>query len=97
MGGGWALVDKGKVVAKVRLEIAGLVTQRPVKEVAAEVEALHAAADKMKWIGHPGIPELMKFAFLTASPWKWQLVAPNDENPHGFVNVTTGETHPVVW
>ena len=97
MGGGWALVDKGKLVAQVRLEIAGLVTQRPVKEVAAEVEALNAAADTMKWIGHPGIPELMKFAFLTASPWKWQFVAPNDENPDGFVNVTTGETHPVVW
>ncbi len=96
-GGGWALVNNGKVVAKVRLELAGLVTQRPAAEVAEEVEALNIQADKMKWIGNPGIPELMRFAFLTASPWKWQLVAPYEGNPGGFVNVTNGEIHPVVW
>ena len=97
MGGGWALVSGTEVVAQVRLEIAGLMSQRPVREVAAEVEALHAAADRMTWIGHPGLPDRMRFAFLTCSPWKWQLVAPYDDNPGGFVNVTNGETHPVVW
>jgi adenine deaminase len=97
MGGGWALVSGGKVVATVRLDIAGLMTARPVLEVAAEMEKLHQAADAMDWIGAPGLPERMRFAFLTAAPWKWQLVAPYEGNPSGFVDVTTGKTHPVIW
>lgn len=97
MHGGWALVSGGKLVAKVTLDIAGLMTARPVAEVAGEMEALHTAADAMDWIGNPGLPDRMRFAFLTASPWKWQLVAPYDGNPVGFVNVTNGETHAVVW
>ncbi|MFV8816328.1 adenine deaminase [Haliea sp. E17] len=97
MHGGWALVKEGKVVARVELDIAGLMTSRPVAEVGAEMEALFAAADEMEWIGAPGLPERMRFAFLTATPWKWQLVAPYEGNPGGFVNVTTGETHAVVW
>lgn len=95
--GGWALVRDGKVVAKVRLDIAGLMTARPVKDVAAEVEQLHTEADAMEWINTPGLPDMMRFAFLTASPWTWQLVAPYEGNAEGFVNVTTGEKHPVVW
>jgi adenine deaminase len=97
MQGGWALVKNGEVVSTVKLELAGLITARPVAEVAAEVEGLHDAADTMQWINQPGLPERMRFAFLTASPWKWQLVAPYEGNPGGFVNVTTGEIHPVVW
>jgi len=95
--GGWALVSEGKVVASVTLDIAGLMTARPVDEVAGEMEALHDAADQMDWINAPGLPDRMRFAFLTASPWKWQLVAPYEGNPIGFVDVTTGKTHPVVW
>ena len=95
--GGWALVSGGKVVATVRLEVAGLVSQRSVRAVAQEVEALFTAADGMEWIGNPGLPDRMRFAFLTASPWKWQLVAPYAGNAGGLVNVTTGETHPVAW
>ena len=95
--GGWALVHNGEVVATVALDIAGLVTARPVAEVAAEVEALFAAADKMEWINNTGLPERMRFAFLTASPWRWQLVAPYEGNPQGLVNVTNGKTHPIIW
>ncbi len=97
MHGGWALVSGGRVVAKVQLDIAGLMTARPVNEVAGEMERLHQAADAMDWIGNPGLPDRMRFAFLTASPWKWQLVAPYAGNPGGFVNVVTGETHAVLW
>ena len=68
-----------------------------LREVAAEVEALFTAADSMKWIGGGGLPERMRFAFLTASPWRWQLVAPYPNNPGGFVDVTSGKTHPVAW
>ena len=97
LDGGWALVNNGEVVATVALDIAGLVTARPVEEVAAEVEALFAAADKMQWINNTGLPERMRFAFLTASPWRWQLVAPYEGNPSGLVNVTNGKTHPIIW
>ncbi len=95
--GGWALVSGGEVVATVQLEIAGLVSQRAVAEVAAELEKLNQAADRMQWIGSPGLPERMRFAFLTASPWRWQLVAPTEDNPGGFVDVGNGKTHPVIW
>lgn len=97
MNGGWVLVREGKVVARVRLEIGGLMSQRPDPVVAAELESLLAAADEMQWIDSPGLPERMRFAFLTAVPWRWQLVAPYADNPGGFVNVATGQTHPVIW
>lgn len=97
MRGGWVLVRDGAVVARVQLELGGLMSQRPDAVVAAEMEALLSAADEMAWIETPGLPERMRFAFLTATPWRWQLVAPYPGNPTGFVNVATGETHPVVW
>ncbi len=97
MGGGWVLVREGRVVASVRLEIGGLMSQRPVREVADELEGLYKAADAMKWIGRPGLPRILDKSFLTCTPWKWVLVAPYEGNPHGLVKVTTGETHPVVW
>jgi adenine deaminase len=50
--------------------------------------------DCRKWLR---MRQVMSFAFLTASPWKWQLVAPYEGNPGGLVNVTTGETHAIAW
>lgn len=97
MGGGWVLVNNGNVVASVKLDIGGLMTARPVLEVAGEMEKLHHEADKMTWINGTGLPERMRFAFLTAAPWKWQLVAPYEGNPGGLVDVTTGNTHEVIW
>lgn len=97
LGGGWALVNDGQVVATVTYEVGGLMSQRPAEEVAAELEVLYAEADKMEWIGAPGLPRRMIFAYLTCTPWKWVLVAPYEGNPSGLVNVTNGESHPVVW
>ena len=97
MGGGWCLVRRGEIVARVRYEIGGLMSQRPVEEVAAELDYLYTEADKMEWIGQPGLPRRMIFAFLTCTPWKWVLVAPSKSNPSGLINVTNGQTHPVVW
>ncbi len=97
MGGGWSLVREGAVVARVRFEIGGLMSARPPREVAGELNGLYAAADEMEWFGEPGLPRRMIFAFLTCTPWKWCLVAPFDGAPEGLVKVTTGETHPVVW
>ncbi len=105
MQGGWALVHRGKLVAEVRLEIAGLMTARPAEAFDDEMQAFYRAAGKVEWmyqpsalnLWKPGFPEFLKFATLTCSPWRWVLVAPSKAAPEGFVNVQTGETHKVVW
>lgn len=103
--GGWALVCDGVVVARVRYEIAGLMSRRPAEALHEEMQALYAEADKIEWMYEPtfsprwfpGFPERLAFATLTCAPWRWVLVAPSDHAPEGFVNVQTGQTHPVVW
>ncbi|MDH6266198.1 adenine deaminase [Rhizobium sp. SG_E_25_P2] len=105
MQGGWALVDRGRLAATVRYEVGGLMTQRSPEALHAEMQALYAAADKIDWMYEPtfsprwgpGFPERLAFATLTCSPWRWVLVAPGPLAPEGFVNVRTGETHPIVW
>jgi adenine deaminase len=105
-GGGWVIVNNGKVAAQVVYEIGGITSQRPAEVVAAETEKLYAAGDAMKWMPAsptsarplpPGFPKYCSTVFLTCTPWKWVLVAPNDADPVGFVNVATGARHPVVW
>jgi len=103
--GGWALVHRGKLVADVSLEIAGLMTARPAADFDTEMQAFYKAAAAVEWmyepsalnLWKPGFPEFLKFATLTCSPWRWVLVAPSKLAPEGFVNVQTGETHKVVW
>lgn len=105
MGGGWVLVHHGAVVARVRYEVAGLMTARPAEANDAEMQALYAAAEKVDWMyepsfhprWQPGFPERLAVATLTCSPWRWNLVAPSDHAPQGLVHVATGETHPVVF
>ncbi len=105
-GGGWVLVNNGKVVGQVVYEIAGITSQRSAREVAKDSEAMYEAADAMEWMPPsatsarplaPGFPKMLTIAFLTCTPWKWVLVAPNDQDPIGFVNVATGERHPIAW
>jgi adenine deaminase len=62
---------------------------------AAQVDWVYAPAQMNRW--KPGFPEFLIFATLTCSPWRWVLVAPSALCPTGFVNVQTGEQHPVVW
>ncbi len=103
--GGWALVHHGELVATVRFEVGGLMTARAPEVLDAEMQALYRAADKVDWIyeptyrprWYPGFPERLMAATLTCSPWTWVLVAPSPLAPEGFVNVATGETHPIVW
>jgi adenine deaminase len=105
MQGGWALVREGRLVATVRFEIGGLMSCRPAQELDAEMQHLYQEAEKVEWMYEPtfrprwspGFPERLMFATLTCAPWTWALVAPCDHAPNGFVNVQTGETHPVVW
>ncbi|WP_342242109.1 adenine deaminase [Inquilinus sp. OTU3971] len=103
--GGWALVRDGRVLATVRYEIGGLMSCRPPEDLDAEMQALYAAAETIDWMYEPsfhprwfpGFPERLIFATLTCAPWRWVLVAPCEQAPQGFVNVQSGETHPVVW
>jgi len=103
--GGWALVHKGKVTATVRFEIGGLMSKRPAAELDADMQALYRAAEAVDWMyeptfrprWNPGFPERLMFATLTCAPWTWVLVAPSPLAPEGFVNVSTGEVHPIVW
>jgi len=103
--GGWALVREGELVATVRYEVGGLMTCRPPHELDAEMQQLYAEGEKIDWMYEPtfsprwfpGFPERLAFATLTCAPWRWVLVAPTDDIPQGFVNVQTGQTHPIVW
>lgn len=105
MQGGWVLVRGGEVVAKVHYEVGGLMTCRPHEALDAEMQHLYAEGAKVDWMYEPtfhprwfpGFPERLIFATLTCAPWQWVLVAPCEQAPQGFVNVQTGETHPVVW
>ena len=103
--GGWALASGGAILAEVRYEVGGLMTCRTAETLDAEMQALTRAADTIEWLYEPtfsprwfpGFPERLQFATLTCAPWRWVLVAPTPEVPQGFVNVQTGESHPVVW
>ncbi|QQA44209.1 adenine deaminase [Pelagovum pacificum] len=105
MQGGWALVVKGELAATVRYEVGGLMTCRSAEELDAEMQALYKAAEQVDWMWEPtatprwpkGMPERLAFATLTCAPWRWVLVAPSPRAPEGFVNVTNGKTHPIVW
>ena len=105
MGGGWTLVHRGAVTARVAYEIAGLMTARPAEALDVDMRALYAAGARVEWMYEPsfhprwqaGFPDRLTFATLTCAPWRWNLVAPSAHAPEGLVNVATGETHPVVW
>lgn len=103
--GGWALVSGGKVLATVRYEIGGLMTCRPAPELDKEMVELYRQGETIDWMYEPtfsprwwpGFPERLAFATLTCSPWRWVLVAPSPLAPDGFVNVSNGQTHQIVW
>jgi adenine deaminase len=103
--GGWALVREGRLAATVRFEIGGLMSCRPAEELDREMQNLYAEAKKIDWMyeptfrprWEPGFPERLMFATLTCAPWTWVLVAPCKEAPDGFINVQSGQPHPVVW
>ncbi|SER55427.1 Adenine deaminase [Faunimonas pinastri] len=105
MQGGWVLVRDEQVVAQVRYEVGGLMTARAPEELEPEMQHLYAEGEKIDWMYEPtfsprwwpGFPERLAFATLTCAPWRWVLVAPSPMAPAGFVNVQTGETHPIVW
>jgi adenine deaminase len=105
MQGGWALVREGELAATVRFEVGGLMSCRSAEALDADMQALYAEGRKVDWMyeptfrprWYPGFPERLMFATLTCAPWSWVLVAPCEQAPLGFINVQTGQPHPVVW
>ena len=75
------------------------------EQVLSDMQALYAEGRKVDWMyeptyrprWYPGFPERLMFATLTCAPWSWVLVAPCEQAPLGFINVQTGQAHPVVW
>jgi len=65
MGGGLAAVVDGKVIAELPLPIAGLVSDRPLAEVVAGMDALNAAAHSL---GCDLAAPFMTLSFLSLSP-----------------------------
>ncbi len=61
--GGIVVVEGGKVVAELTLEIAGLMSQRPLQTVNDELENAKAAA--MALGVHPGIDPFMTLSFMS--------------------------------
>lgn len=70
MGGGIIIVKNNTILASVKLEIAGLITRRPVNELLADLEKLHSVINKiapninfnpfltLSFISLPVIPDL---------------------------------------
>ena len=61
LGGGLAVVDGGRVVASLPLPVAGLMSDRPIEEVAAAQEACRAAA---RALGSPLEDPFMTLSFM---------------------------------
>ena len=110
IGGGWTLVDKGKVADDVAFEVGGLMTARAPEVVAQDLNDFWAKVATIHWLGvgkpfdDPGYAAAATyrvyrqiFATLTCTPWKWVLVAPWADCKSGLRNVLTGECHAVVW
>jgi adenine deaminase len=97
IGGGWVLVSDGVIIDEVVYEIGGLMSARPAREVADDLKNFWIAMSTYEWLGS-GISGIKRqiFATLTCQPWRWVLVAPFENCPSGFVNVTAGECRPVV-
>jgi adenine deaminase len=62
MGGGQVVVDKGRILSKIRLPIAGLMSDKPVEEVGSELELLRKRA---KDLGIRLKSPFMQLSFLT--------------------------------
>lgn len=60
MGGGIIIVKNNTILASVKLEIAGLMTRRPVNELLADLEKLHSVINKIA-------PDINFNPFLTLS------------------------------
>jgi adenine deaminase len=93
MGGGYAIVRDGKIIAELALPIAGLMTDEDPEAVARKIRDLDRVAEELG-----PVPELrghttdkITFMNLTCDPWKYGLT------DQGLFNLETQEKIPAVW
>ena len=63
IGGGIVVVNEGKVLAQIALEIAGLITARPAHEVVSELSLLHEVLEQLS--PNLGFNPFLTLSFLT--------------------------------
>lgn len=84
LGGGIVVVENGTVLASLKLEIAGLITNRKAHEVIDDLAKLHAAIDKIA-------PSLNFNPFLTLSFLSLPVIPDIKITDKGLFNVKTFE------
>ena len=93
MGGGITVIRDGAIKAEVPLPIAGLMTDRPLPEVVADLDRVNEEAAKLspgKLLG-PNPVDTQTFIFLTCFPWGIVLT------DKGLINVRTGQPVQTIW
>ena len=93
MGGGITVIRDGAIKAEVPLPIAGLMTDRPLPEVVADLDRVNEEAAKLspgKLLG-PNPVDTQTFIFLTCFPWGIVLT------DKGLINVRTGQPVKTIW
>ena len=48
--GGWALVRDNAVLATIRYEVGGLMSQRPANDLDAEMQELYRQGEQVEWM-----------------------------------------------
>ncbi len=93
MEGGFAVVEKGRVLAEMALPIAGLMTDRPLETVVREIQGVERATRSLgpaEALG-PDASMYLTYVTLTCYPWVFNLT------DQGLLDLRSGEKLPVVW
>jgi adenine deaminase len=86
LGGGFVVVDDGRVVAELALPVAGLVSAAPIAEVRAALDAVEAAA---RALGAHGAGTMMTLSFLGLA-----VIPALRLTDHGLVDVVAARLVP---
>lgn len=99
IGGGYAVVSGGKVLAVVPLNVGGLLSTAEPQVLAQQFSDFWTAVDTLEWIGGAGGKAFMRdmrFIPLTCDPWLDQATAMSKYAPTGLTDMTTMESIPIV-
>lgn len=88
LGGGLAVVDSGRVVASLPLPVAGLMSDRPIEEVA---QAQEACRDAARALGSP-----LHDPFMTLSFMALEVIPSLKLTDQGLVDVESFEVVPLI-
>ena len=87
MKGGMAVVENGKVLAKLSLPVGGIMSERPMEEIGADARAIHHA---MEALGYNNFEPIMSFATISLP------VSPDIKiTDMGLIDVRSGKVLPL--